>query len=88
MDVAQDIIQWVSAMSEINRLLKEIDNKDYEDTWKPWSMRVQRGKKEGPIDQGATIRPNMKSWMKDTVPPRELKCELKSSGSELMKKWR
>ena len=84
MDEAQDIKHWVSTMREINGLLKEIDKKDYKDTWKPWSMRVQRGKKEGQIDQGATIRPNMKSWMMDTVPPRELKCELKSSGSELM----
>ena len=51
-DDVDDIKQWVSAMREINDLLKEVDIKECENTWRPWSQRIQRGKRVGKIDQG------------------------------------
>ena len=63
---AEDIMKWISAMREINSLLKEVDIKEYKDTWRPWS--VQRGKDEGTIDQRASTRPNLKSGKMETVP--------------------
>ena len=51
-DKAAEITNWISAMKDINCLLKEVDIKECKDTWwRPWSKRVQRGKKEGTIDQ-------------------------------------
>lgn len=80
-DKAEDIKQWVSAMREINGLLKEVEINEYRDTWRPWSKRVQRGKDEGTIDQRASTRPNLKSEKMETVPQVGLE---ESSGSELM----
>ena len=80
-DKAEEIKQWVSAMREINGLLKEVEIKEYKDTWKPWRKRVQRGKYEGTIDRRASTRPNLKSGKMETVPQVGLE---ESSGSELM----
>ena len=33
------IKEWIVAMTAINRLLKEIDIKEYTDDWRPWGQR-------------------------------------------------
>ena len=43
-DDVEGIKCWISAMKDINCLLKEIDIKECKDTWKPWS-KTERGVK-------------------------------------------
>ena len=38
------ILEWTEAMTAINRLLKEIDIKEYSDDWRPWQQRKRGGK--------------------------------------------
>ena len=37
------ILEWTQAMTAINRLLKEIDIKEYRDDWRPWRERKKTG---------------------------------------------
>ena len=37
------IMEWTQAMTAINRLLKEIDIKEYRDEWRPWRERKKMG---------------------------------------------
>ena len=64
-DDAAGILNWVSAMKEINGLLKEVDIKEHKDTWRPWSKREQGGKKLGSIVQRASTKPKLKDWKID-----------------------
>ena len=43
-DDVEKIKEWVEAMNDINRLLKEIDITEYRDDWRPWRQRNKRGK--------------------------------------------
>ena len=37
------ILEWIQAMTAINKLLKEIDIKEYRDEWRPWRERKKMG---------------------------------------------
>ena len=88
-DDVEEIKQWVSAMREINDLLKEVDIKDCKDAWRPWSQSTQRGKKVGKTDQIASKRrrlesrkPHLKNWKTEKV--QQVGLEV-SPGEELKK---
>ena len=38
------ILEWIQAMTAINKLLKEIDIKEYRDDWRPWRERKITGR--------------------------------------------
>ena len=82
-DDAAEILNWVSAMKEINSLLKEVDIKEHKDTWKPWNKRDLGGKKMGSIVQRASTKPTLKNWKMETIPIGGLK---ERSGKKLKKK--
>ena len=68
-DEVAEIRDWVSAMREINGLLKEVVIKDCKDNWRPWCKGEQRGKSESMIDHKQSTRPNMMSDQ-GSRPPR------------------
>ena len=43
-DEVGKIREWTEAMIAINRLLKEINVKEYRDDWRPWQERKKMGK--------------------------------------------
>ena len=47
-DEAEDIKEWVAAMSALNALLKEVDSKGCLDNWKPWK---KKGSGEGMLKE-------------------------------------
>ena len=81
-DDAAEILNWVSAMKEINGLLKEVDIKEHKDTWKPWSKRDHGGKILGSIVQRAITKPKLKDCKTETIPTVGLKDR---SGSDFKK---
>ena len=56
-DDAAELINWASALRELNSVLKELDFKEYKDNWKPWSQRKKKGKKGGWRDQAQAMKP-------------------------------
>ena len=64
---AEELIKWAAALRELNSVLKQLDNKDYTDNWKPWRRDIQ-GKKGGKIEQGLSNEPFLHSREKMIVP--------------------
>ena len=80
-DDADELIKWAAALRELNGVLKELDDKEYTDNWKPWRHRHNQGKEEGKKDQGRSNEPFLQSKERMNVPQVGLE---ESSGSELM----
>ena len=67
-DDVEKIIEWTQAMTAINRLLKEIDIKEYRDDWRPWRERKKMGKeRKMDIDEEEPAKGVMK--IQEQLPP-------------------
>ena len=86
-DVAE-LINWASALRELNSVLKELDIKEYKDNWRPWIQRNKQGMKGGRTDQVESNDLYLLRQKMVTVPQVDLE---ESSGSDLMnngeRKW-
>ena len=63
------IMEWTAAMTAINRLLKDINIKEYRDDWRPWRERNKMGKvRKMDIDEEVPTK-GMKKIQEQVLPP-------------------
>ena len=63
------IMEWTAAMTAINRLLNDINIKEYRDDWRPWRERNKMGKvRKMDIDEEEPTK-GMKKIQEQVLPP-------------------
>ena len=80
-DDPDELIKWAAALREFNSVLKELDEKEYQDNWKPWGDEGRQVKNGGKMDHGGSNDPFLYSRVRKNEHQVGLQ---ESSGSDVL----